>query len=62
MFELTVKVKGEDQTLRKKFLVYDDDISFSTEDDRLQDYVKQTLEGFKGHVEGISLSSNFQWD
>jgi len=62
MFELTVKIKGEDQTLRKKFLVYEERVSLNTEDERLQECVKQTLEGFKGEVESISLVSTFQWE
>lgn len=53
--ELTVIIKDEEKTLRKKFLIYD---TYQTEDDDpiIQGCIKETLENFHGDPSDIIIN------
>lgn len=53
--ELTVIIKDEEKTLRKKFLIYD---TYQTEDDDpvIQGCIKETLENFDGDPSDIIIN------
>lgn len=61
MFELKVKVKGGDQTLNRKFLVYDEDINLSHDCDKLKNLVESTIKDFKEDVEDVILTIKMVW-
>lgn len=53
--EITVKIKGDDTTVKQKFLVYDP-VDVSCHDDIIKDCIKQTKENFNGEVDSIKIS------
>jgi len=54
--EVTIIIKGEDDTYRKKFLCYDP-IVLSPSDETLQEYVKQALfECKKSGDDGVDIT------
>lgn len=61
MFELTVRVKGDDQTLNKKFLVYDESVQLNHDNKYLKDLVEGTLKDFKGNVDEVKLKISMEW-
>lgn len=61
MFELTVKIKGEDQTLNKKFVVYEKSVQLTHDDEYLKDVVEGTLKDFKGNVDSVTLKISMEW-
>lgn len=58
--EVTVTVKGEDSTFKKKFLEYDV-IVLDESDKRLQAMIENTLAEYKGIPEEISLKFRVEW-
>jgi len=53
--ELTVTIKDEEKTLRKKFLIYD---TYQTEDNDpiIQNCIKETLENFDGEPNDVIVN------
>ena len=61
MFEVTVRVKGDDQTLNKKFLVYEKEVKVNHDDEYLKDIVESTLKDFKGDVDSVRVKISMEW-
>lgn len=61
MFELTVHVKGEDQALRRKFLVYEENVQLNQTDPLLLSHVTETIEDFKGDAEDVLINIKMVW-
>jgi hypothetical protein len=53
--ELTVTVKDDEKTLRKKYLIYE---TFTTdeEDPIIKDRIKETLDNFDGEPDDITVN------
>lgn len=63
MFEVTIKVKGDGQTLTDKHLVYDE-VTLSFDDPILKELVADMQKRFKatgGEVEDVSLTIKMEW-
>jgi hypothetical protein len=60
MIELNIKIKGDDQTLSKRFLVYEN-IVLSNENELLQKLVTDTMKDFHGDVDDVSLTAKMVW-
>jgi hypothetical protein len=61
MFEVTIRVKGDDQTLNKKFLVYEKEVKVDHDDEYLKDIVESTLKDFKGDVDSVRVKISMEW-
>jgi hypothetical protein len=61
MFELTVIVKGEDQALRRKFLMYEENVQLNQKDPILLSHVTETVKDFKGEVEDVLVNIKMVW-
>lgn len=63
MYEIKVKIKDEDQTNVKKFLVYEEGapIILSRENIRLKEMVDEAIAAFKGQPENINIKIEFEW-
>lgn len=61
MFELTVIVKGEDQILRKKFLMYENYIELNHNDEILKEAVEKTVKDFNGDPDSVKIRINMEW-
>lgn len=61
MFEVTVRVKGDDQTLNKKFLVYEKEVKVNHDDEYLKYIVESTLKDFKGDVDSVRVKISMEW-
>lgn len=61
MFDLTVKVKGDDATLSRKFLVYEENVQLNHDDPILKKHIESTLKDFKGNVEDVIVNIRVSW-
>lgn len=67
MFEITVVVKGENeysgdsQTLNRKFVCYEENVSLNHDDPYLLKIVQETVEDFNGNVDDTSLKIKMVW-
>lgn len=60
--ELAVRVSNEEQKYTHKFLCYEDEqIVLSKGDEKLQKYVNEAIEKFKGPVDGVRLTLKMEW-
>jgi len=55
--ELTVSIRDEEKTLKKKFLVYQE-FRVSQDDEFIQDCITETLKNFSGDPDKISVKIN----
>ena len=61
MFEVTVTIKDSDQTLNRKFLVYEENVQLNHEDKKLNEIVEATLKDFQGDPDDIILKIKMTW-
>lgn len=61
MVELTVRIKGDDQTLNRKFLIYDEDVKLNYDDKILKEAVEATLKDFKSSPDSIRVKISMEW-
>jgi hypothetical protein len=57
--EVTVIIKDEEKTLRKKFLVYEP-ITVNENDPIIKDCIEETLQNFDGDPDHIEVKINLQ--
>ncbi len=57
--ELTVSLKGEDSTFKKKFLIYED-FMFKYNDPVIQECIKHAQKEARIEVEDIKIRANMQ--
>lgn len=62
MFEFTVIVKGEDQTLRRKFLIYDRNVELNFDDEILKEAVLETTNDFSGDDYTVRVKIDMEWN
>ena len=60
MFELKIKVKGEDSNLTTKQVVYEN-VEFSVNDPILQKLVKAAADEYARDIEDIIVTAKLQW-
>ena len=60
VLEITVKIKSEDQTLSKKFLMYEE-ILLSKENPKLFEMVESVCKDFKGDIDSVIILSKMVW-
>lgn len=64
MFELSIKVKGEDQTLTDKHLVYEKGVTLSKDDQVLHGLVTEIIKRFKAtgcEPEDVQIKIKMDW-
>ena len=62
MFEITVKVSDESQTLTEKFLCYHEDVTLTQLDPYLIETIKTVTDKFKGtEPPNIKIKISMEW-
>ena len=61
MIEVKVKVKDDEQTLTQKFLVHEEGMKLSHDDENLSHMVKDTIEKFKGQPDDVLVKIKYTW-
>lgn len=62
MFEITVKVSDESQTLTEKFLCYQEDVKLNHSDVYLIETIKSVVDKFKGSEPAdVQIKIKMEW-
>lgn len=61
MIEVKVKVKDDEQTLTQKFLVHEEGMKLSHDDQNLSQMVNDTIAKFKGIPEDVMVKVKYTW-
>lgn len=61
MFELTVKVKDDEQTLNHKHLVYDENVQLSHDDLVLKKHVNNAINDFQGNKDDMEITLRIKY-
>ena len=62
MFEIAVKLENDESKFTKKSTCYEKDIVISRDDPKLEQFVKEARDEFKGQVNDISLIIRMVWE
>ena len=61
MFELKIKVKGDDSLFQKKYLIYDSDVYFDHDSKGLKKIVDEVISEYNKPYTDIDVSAKFCW-
>lgn len=63
MIEASIVVSNSESKLKKKFLIYDEDIKLSIDDVKLRSYIDQSVKDFEhnGKPEDVILTLRMTW-
>jgi len=61
MIEVTVKVSNEEAKFTKKFVLYDQQVVVSQDDEQLKEIVKNTIDSFKGSADDVFVTIRMSW-
>lgn len=61
MIEITVKVSGDDTTLTEKFLIHEEGMKLSHDDDKLRSLVDSVTQKFKGIFTDVLVKIKYTW-
>lgn len=61
MIEISVKLTNDESKFVMNFISHDEDIVLSKDDPKLQGYVKNAIDHFKGNVDDVFVTIKMSW-